>query len=307
MSRVLSRLLHMATTSSIPDRSRRLARHVGDATARRLGFDVVRRNFYSPLPDRERLPDALWSAPSPLGGVTLDVDGALARLRELAPHLGEFRSELVERRGFRIENGTYESVDAETLYAMLRSAKPARVIELGSGTSSHVIAAALRRNREEGAEADYRVFDPFPWQATELGPAEDVDVVALGATDVPADAFSSLASGDVLFVDTTHTVKTGGDVPHLVLDVLPELAPGVLIHFHDIFLPYEYPREWVVNMRLAWAEQYLLQAFLAFNDEFEVVLPVHALARSAPDEVRRLVASFGPGVAPGAFWIRRRD
>jgi predicted O-methyltransferase YrrM len=303
---VLSRFVRMATTSSIPDRSRRLARTVGEATTRRLGFDVVRRNFYSPLPDRRQLPERLWSAPSPVRGVTLDTDAALARLRDLAPYLDEFGSELIGARGFRIDNGTYESGDAETLYGMLRQAKPARVIELGSGTSSHIIAAALRRNRAEGTESEYRVFDPFPWEATELGPAEGVDVVALGATDVPVDAFAELAAGDVLFVDTTHTVKTGGDVPHLVLDVLPALAPGVLIHFHDIFLPYEYPREWVVDMRLAWAEQYLLQAFLAFNEEFEVVLPVHALARCAPDEFGRLISSFGPGVAPGAFWIRRR-
>ena len=95
-------------------------------------------------------------------------------------------------------------------------------------------------------------------------------------------------------------------MPHILLEVLPRLAPGVYVHFHDIFLPYEYPREWVVTKRRAWAEQYMLHAFLAYNREFEVVLPVHALARAHLDVVRRHVPSWGGGgTGPGAFWIRR--
>lgn len=232
----------------------------------------------------------------------------MALLEDLGPHLAEFRQALVEEKGFRLDNGTYESVDAETLYGTLRHVKPARVVELGSGTSSHIIAAALQRNEVEGRASEYRAFDPYPWEATELGPAEGVQVAPLGATEVPLETFHSLESGDVLFVDTTHTVKTGGDVPHLFSRVVPILAPGVLVHFHDIFLPYEYPRDWVVDKRLAWAEQYLLQAFLAFNAAFEVALPVHALARSRPGDVRRLIPSFRPeAVNPGAFWIRRRE
>lgn len=273
----------------------------------RLGFELVRRTFYSPLPDRHNLADGFWTTPSALTGVALDTAQALSLLRELSPYFPEFQRVLIDERGFRLDNGTYEAGDAETLYGLVRHFKPARVVELGSGTSSHVIAAALRQNRAEGGSAEYRVFDPYPWEATELGPVEDVDVVPLAATDVPVDAFDHLGAGDILFVDTTHTVKTGGDVPHLILDVVPSLAPGVLIHFHDIFLPYEYPREWVVDGRLAWAEQYLLQAFLAFNQAFEVVLPLHALARSEHDAVHRLIPSFGPDVSPGAFWIRRRD
>jgi hypothetical protein len=274
---------------------------------RRLGFELVRRTFYSPLPDRHNLADTFWTTPSALTGVGLDSEQPLSLLRELSPYFPEFQRVLIDERGFRLDNGTYEAGDAETLYGLVRHVKPTRMVELGSGTSSHVIAAALRQNRAEGGSAEYRVFDPYPWEATELGRVEDVDVVPLAATDVPEEAFDHLAAGDILFVDTTHTVKTGGDVPYLILDILPSLAPGVLIHFHDIFLPYEYPRDWVVDRRLAWAEQYLLQAFLAFNSAFEVTLPLHALARSEPDAVRQLIPSFGRDVAPGAFWIRRRD
>jgi hypothetical protein len=105
-------------------------------------------------------------------------------------------------------------------------------------------------------------------------------------------------------------VRTGGDVTHIFLEVLPRIAAGVTIHVHDIFLPYEYPRDWVIGRRRAWAEQYLLQAFLAFNDEFEVVMPNYAIARAAPATLKQAIPSFDPGTArqpPGGFWIRSRD
>ena len=100
--------------------------------------------------------------------------------------------------------------------------------------------------------------------------------------------------------------RIGGDVVHIVLDMLPRVASGVLVHFHDIFLPYEYPREWILGRRYAWAEQYMVQAFLAFNPTYEVVFPAQAVARAAPELVREVVPSYEDGVNPGAFWIRRR-
>jgi hypothetical protein len=99
-------------------------------------------------------------------------------------------------------------------------------------------------------------------------------------------------------------VKIGGDVNYLFLEALPALAPGVIVHVHDIFLPWEYPRPWVQEMELYWAEQYLLQAFLAYNPRFEVLLAAHHLSRAEPARLGGVIPSFGPGVAPGAFWLR---
>jgi hypothetical protein len=288
---------------------KRLARATGNEVFPRTGYDLVKRHFYSPLPDLAHLPSDLWERPSALLGVDLRLDAALALLEgPLAPFLDEFRPSVqprAARNRFYIENGTYESVDAETLYATLRYANPARVVELGSGSSSHVIDAARHRNAAEGADFEHRIFDPFPWHASRLGPVEGAQVSPVPAQEVALDEFDALSSGDVLFVDTSHTVKTGGDVPHIILNVLPRLSQGTLVHFHDIFLPYEYPQAWVMDARRAFGEQYMLQAFLAFNRDFEVVFPAHAVARSAPGVVRGLVPSFGPAVAPGAFWIRR--
>jgi hypothetical protein len=109
-----------------------------------------------------------------------------------------------------------------------------------------------------------------------------------------------------LFVDTTHTVKIAGDVNRIVLDVLPILAPGVMVHFHDIYLPWEYPREFIVERRFFWAEQDLLQAFLAFNQQFEVLFATHALHRRQAKAVAELVPET-VGATPGALWLRRVD
>jgi hypothetical protein len=125
------------------------------------------------------------------------------------------------------------------------------------------------------------------------------------AQDLPLDVFDSLQAGDLLFVDTTHTVKLASDVNHIVLDVLPRLAPGVLVHFHDIFLPYEYPHRWLSDYGLYWAEQYLLQAFLACNRHFEILCAVPALSRERADGFAAAVPQRATTVDGSSFWIRR--
>lgn len=290
-----------------PSALRRAARAAIRRVAPRVGYDIVEHDFNSPLPDVERLPAWVWDDLREPAGIDLRLPEAGALLTEaLRPYVAEFDPPRTPRPGRRyyLENGMYESVDAETLYAILRHFKPARVIELGSGASSNVIAEAQAANEHEGSPLRHTIFDPFPFTASPLGPVE-TEVHRRRTEDIDPATFSELGAGDVLFVDTTHTVKTGGDVPRLILDVFPRLREGVLIHVHDIFIPYDYPREWVIDRRRAWAEQYLLQAFLAFNDSYEVLFPAHALTRRSPDLVRSVIPSFAAGAAPGAFWIRR--
>jgi hypothetical protein len=127
----------------------------------------------------------------------------------------------------------------------------------------------------------------------------------LPAEELPTERFAALGVNDLLIVDTTHTVKMGGDVNHIVLDILPTLGSGVVVHFHDIFLPWEYPRKWAEDYGLYWNEQYLLHAFLSLNDEFEILCALYALVRRRPDKLRELIPSWRDDVVPGAFWIRR--
>jgi Methyltransferase domain len=275
-------------------------------------FDVVARNYYSPIPDLAQLPENIWERRSTLGGVELDPEAGIDFIES---QLGSFIAELDiqiadphEPGVFFLCNSGFESVDAELLYGMIRSTRPARIIELGSGYTTLLINCAARRNAEEGAPASHVAYDPYPREyvlgSSVAGPSR---LEAISATDVPLEVFEELEAGDVLFVDTTHTVKLASDVNFIVLDVLPRLRPGVLVHFHDVFLPWEYPRVWFEKLRYYWAEQYLLQAFLAFNSDFSILVPAHAVAREHPARLGRVIPSFRAGVSPGSLWLERRE
>lgn len=273
-----------------------------------MGLQVLVKTFYSPIPDSAELVDELWKRPSELAGVELDLDAQIGFIaRELGPYLDEFHPPMHAtgiRDEFYLRNGSYGRGDADVLYAMLRRLKPARVLELGSGHSTLVIAKAMLANEADGSPGELVSYDPFPSTAHE-GLAGLTALHPLRAQDVPPKRFEQLGDGDVLFVDTTHVVKIGGDVNFIVLDVLPRLAPGVTVHFHDVFLPWEYPKRWVRDRGLYWSEQYLLQAFLALNQQFEVVCALHALARAHPERLADLLPTWEGRPYPGAFWIRR--
>lgn len=276
--------------------------------ARGLGFDLVRRGFYSPLPAVEELPPEVWTRRSPLEGIDFDSGEQLRFVRKnLARYIPEFDPRFETGTSFGrydIRNLAYDEVDSELLYAFIRFLRPERVIELGSGFSSMVLAYACRANRADGRECRYEVFDPYPrsW-VREL---DGLDAChELPAQEAPDAAFDALGANDLLFVDTTHTVKVGSDVNRIVLDVLPRLAPGVVVQFHDIFIPWEYHRHWIEG-DWTWNEQYLVQAFLSMNRDYEILVSCQALVREHADELTNLIPTLRAASAPSALWIRRR-
>lgn len=280
------------------------------AGAGRLGLQVVPKNYYSPIPDVKALPPDVWDRRSALRGIHFDLDEQLAWIdRELADGMREFSAPdgPTGREGeYWLDNASYGRVGADLLHGVVRALKPRRIVELGSGFSTLIMAAACERNRADGVQTQLRAFDPFSSVAKPSLPGL-AELQPVQAQDVPLDVFASLEAGDVLFVDTTHTVKLDSDVNRIVLDVLPALAPGVFVHVHDIFLPYQYPRRWAEDSGFHWTEQYLLQAFLAGNRDFEVLAATFALCRERPEAMRRLVPSWREGAEASAFWIRSRS
>ncbi len=280
----------------------------------RLGVHVTPIHFYQPIPDTATLPDTLWSSRSALVGIDMRDAAQLALLDNFRAYKSEYDTFSTtpnpnKPTEFHLNNGSYESVDAEVYYAMLRHLKPRRVIEIGSGNSTLVAASALRKNAEEGqgqGKCEYIVTDPFPRPFVAAMP-EIARVIAKGVEDCDLSLFESLGDGDILFIDSSHVVRIGGDVVYEILDLLPRLNPGVTIHFHDIFLPLEYPKPLIDKQRWFWSEQYLLQAFLAFNTAFEVVCANAYLAATHPDSLAAAFASFQPGTRPGGFWIQRTE
>jgi hypothetical protein len=164
---------------------------------------------------------------------------------------------------------------------------------------------ALRRNQEEGAACDVVYCDPEPR-------LELTSLLACGrlikqrVQDLPLETFGKLADGDVLFIDTSHVIRPQGDTEHEFLRILPLLAPGVWIHVHDIFTPYDYPEDWVRRpVRLAYTEQYALECLLSGGRRYEVAIPLHALVRDYNKEMRDF---FPRGRERGqSFWLRKTD
>src|SRR3954451_9824373 len=273
----------------------------------KAGFDIVVKTFYSPIPDLEQLPPGTFERRAELPGVAWDLDRQLAYVQRLREQLAEVRAEGATgaRDPYRwASNDSYTQADASMLWAMIRSTRPKRVVELGSGHSTLVTAQALRRNADDRPGAALEVFDPSP-SVVDDGLPGLTRLERIPAQQVPLSTFETLESGDVLFVDTTHTVKVGSDVNFIVLEVLPRLREGVHVHLHDIFLPYEYPKQWLEDYGLYWTEQYLVHAFLAFNAGYEVLASMHALQRDRRDAMAELL---WPAVADwpgGAFWMRR--
>ena len=278
-----------------------------------LGWHVVRADAYSPIADLASLPADAFARAAAMPGLELDLDAQLALLSgELGPPLTAWQPPLDppgDELGFHLNNPFYGPLDANVLYALLRARRPARVLELGSGYSTLVIARAALDNARDGAPLAHTVVDP-ELSPLALRPGGAAGVAAprmlrTGAERLPVAEFDALAGGDVLFVDTSHAVRIGGEVVTLVLERLGALAPGVLVHFHDIFRPFEYPRLLLERYNKHWQEHYLLQAFLAYNPEFEVLLANHALARLRFAQVRELVPALTPAMAPSGFWFRR--
>ncbi len=245
----------------------------------RHGFHVTPLHFYQPIPDTRSLPETLWERPSDLVGI--DMNDAM-QLDLLRNHFPKFRHEYdqfpTEATGtagrFHFNNGLFDGTDALVAYCMIRHFQPRLIIEVGSGFSSLVAAEAIAKNDNSALIC----IEPFPLDFLRQGFAGLHFLIEKKVEDIGVEFFSQLESGDILFIDSSHTVKIGGDVNYLFLEVLPRLKPGVIVHVHDIFLPFDYRRDWVMEEFRFWTEQYLLQAFLSFNSEFEVLMANSYLA-----------------------------
>ena len=199
---------------------------------------------------------------------------------ELARLIGRYGREFTElppyfeiaRRGF---GPGYTPLDGLLLYMMIRDRKPRKYLEVGAGISTYYCSMAGLRNEAEGYPLSITCIEPNPFDA--LGTIANIRCLHLEAQSVDPSEFSGLCDGDVLFIDSSHILKVGGDVAFLYLEVLPILKPGVLVHVHDVPFPYNFPFPpdlWIFGgtWPMFWNEAMVLQAFLAFNSQFKIIM-----------------------------------
>jgi hypothetical protein len=226
---------------------------------------------------------------------------------------------------YHYNNGYFESCDAEVAYCMVREWKPRRIVEIGCGFSTRAMAEALRANQErDGIAGELITVDPNPERLPPKRLPNQITVVPEQVQRLDLRLFEALEADDILFIDSSHVVSIGSDVVREYLQILPRLKPGVLVHIHDVFLPSDYPRHAVLDNLWFWSEQYLLQAFLSFNHEFEILWSASAMqlsharvleqcfpkwnnsyANIPPSQKRFIPSADGNRVWPSSFWMRR--
>ena len=252
----------------------------------RSGITLIPNHYYWPVPDVAELERREWPLMAAHVGFELNLQQQLDFLHQVvSSYAAEWCSArpALQRCGYHYSNGFFETVDAEVAYSIIRSHKPARIVEVGGGFSTCVLAAALEMNREQdGVHAELVTIDPFPERVPD-GLRTSLTLIRKPIQEVDLSVFLSLEDGDILFLDSSHVVCVGSDVVREYLEILPRLDRGVLIHAHDIFLPSDYPRDAVLKRLSFWSEQYLLQAFLTFNSEFEVLWAASAMQLLYPE------------------------
>ena len=278
--------------------------------AQRAGLHILPVHYYSPVPDTAHLtlddqaPVYFAAEPETLQAATDDlqdlVDRFGERFDEIAARPSYADSEQITQ--FRFGKAPYRSLEAELLYGLIRARKPSQIIEIGSGHTTLLMAEAIRA--EEDYAPVFECIEPYRPDYLKTLPPEVTRFNDTPLQSVPLDRFRNLQAGDILFIDSSHVVSYGSDVVYEMSVILPRLAPGVLVHFHDIFLPYEYPTDWMTDAKLFWNEQYMLSAMLQDNARYKVRFPLHQLYRERREDMQRMFPLLAePYHRPGAYWI----
>lgn len=274
------------------------------------GFHLVRNHYYGVLPDTRMLEGGWWERPPYQSGYErirkVDIDEQFRKVMRWSIDLQGIPSSPDE--GFYWNNPMFPPLDAIVLYGMLREYCPERLIEIGSGFSTEISLMAASQTRTV-----IHCIEPYPSERLLEHDAQLQTIIQTPLQEVSLDIFKTLKANDFLFIDTTHTVKIGSDVNHLLFNVIPHLASGVIIHFHDIFLPFEYPRRWYDELSIFWNEQYLLLGYLMDNPTIELLLPNYVLSMQFKEQLGERFKGFdiwhlteNMGGASGAsFWLRK--
>jgi len=234
-------------------------------------------HFYSPVPSPSEVKkdeQRIFQTPTVLPGIDLNEAEQLRFFHSFKEFYRDmpFKPESTAGLRYYFENANYGYSDAICLYSMMRRLRPKRIIEIGSGHSSCVMLDTSELFFNNSIK--FTFVDPNPYLLTSLlkeGDLERINLVPARVQDTDPAIFSSLSENDILFIDSTHVSKVGSDVNHLLFEVLPRLQSGVFIHFHDVFYPFEYPKAWIFELGIYWNENYLLRAFLQYNDAFSIV------------------------------------
>ena len=255
-------------------------------------------HFYSPIPTTYELDAAIFDKVFDCTGIDWNLDRQLTCLEE-------FHSKYINEYTPTFNIDRLSQVDSFILYSMIRSKKPEIMIEIGSGESTKVSLAALEVNRKEGNAHEFHAIEPYPEKFIRDVQDPNFTLISKKLQEVE---IGFLSSADLLFIDSSHVSKIGSDVNYEILEIIPKLKVGALIHFHDIMIPTNYWKRWIDNGNMFWNESYMVHSFMLFNNCYRVVWASRYLQINHPDELRKRFSYFSPeddNKQITSFWIER--
>ena len=266
--------------------------------ALRLHLTIVPNHYYSPVADVRDLEvtKAVWAKRSPMLGIEVtDLKQQLAKLLEMVkPFKSEYEGSRMSREAESSNLGLgFGFIEAQCLHGVLRSLKPKRMIEIGSGVSTHWAINAMSLNALEQSPGTIICIEPYP--SKYLLASKEIELIPKMVQELDPVEFDSLEAGDLLLIDSSHAVRTGGDVIYIYLQVLPRLKPGVIVHIHDIYFPYLYQRD-ILDALYQWNETALLAAYLTNNSAMIILFSLSMLHYDASDELKKVFPDYEPAI-----------
>lgn len=215
-----------------------------------------------------------------------------------------FKDEKQSHIRYYFDNGYYRHTDGIVLYSILRFTKPKRIIEIGSGFSSAVMLDV--NNLFFDTTIQLTFIEPYPTRLKSLLTEKDnqnITILQSKVQEVDLSLFKTLEAGDILFIDSTHVSKCDSDLNRILFEILPLIKKGVYIHFHDIFYPFEYPKEWVLK-GYNWNENYILRAFLMHNEKYKIIFFSHYMHLHHPEVFKEMPAAYND--FGGSLWLQKK-
>jgi predicted O-methyltransferase YrrM len=266
------------------------------------GVIILPNHYYAPVADVHELRKLKqsWAKRSSMMSVDMDLAAQAHKLREMvASYESEYRGNeaftQAAAKGFGLGFGY---VEAQCLHGVLRALKPQKICEIGSGVSTYCALRAIELNEIEGFYTKVTCVEPNPSNFLRKMQSKKIDLIEKPVQTLDPEFFDTLHAGDLLFIDSTHAIKPGGDVIYLYLEVIPRLRPGVVVHIHDIYLPYLYQRD-LLHLRtlFQWSETALLLALLTNNNRLSVLFCLSMLHYDAPEVLASVFPEYRPQAA----------
>lgn len=264
-------------------------------------------HYYSPIPNKQEVlkkENEIFKITPDIEGIDLNVEVQKELLLQCKSFYAEQPFQAIEKKDKRyyFENPFFSYADGLSLYHMMRTKRPKRIIEVGSGFSSALMLDVNEMYFDN--QIDLTFIEPYPERLASLvKEGEKINLIESGVQEVDLATFKNLKAGDFLFIDSSHVSKIGSDVNHLFFKVFPSLAPGVFIQVHDIFANFEYPKKWIMEGR-SWNESYMLRSFLMFNPFFQIHLFNSYLGSFHMEWLRAEMPLFMKNTG-GSIWIQK--